>query len=899
MKYFSIILLLMCGQIISTDVFGQPRPGSSLKKTIYGFENIQDSTKTKTWWFHGYVPSSIEGMTKDLEAFKRVGLGGVVFYDQVHGTVSPKSELAMSPEWWKLVYHVARETQRLGLNFEFNVSNGFVAGGPWIKPQNAMKRVECIESTIQGGRTLTMKLDAPKNSSHYFKDIRIVAIPTHDGVGDEANITYTNLPDMDSGAFFQKGRLVTVSPLSSPSYINFDFRKQKELRNISYEIGPTGKSTTSATNIPAPPQDTFVGTGYRILPPVGELQCSDNGMDYRKVCDLKPLYLAHESYKKKTLSFAAVKARYFRIKLSGWDGSVQGKTLKIGNISLSSDAKVNEYEYKAAYISEYIEKSMNSPKFSSLENIQLNEERDITDCLSSDGTLRWKAPKGNWKILRFCMVPTGGVIKHGRPNMMGLECDKMSAVASKLQFDSYFAVILDSLQSHGLNNLQGMIMDSHEAGSQNWTDDFPAEFKKRRGYDLFPYLPVMAGYVVKDIRHSEAFLYDVRLTIADLIAERYYGCMDSLCRQRGITFTAQATGNAQCIVAIPIVAKGKVQKPQGEFWAMQPDGNYDIKEASSAAHLYGKNIASAEAFTDARLEDNPSNLKTNADAAYAFGINEFVICASAHQPDDIAPGNNGGRVYNTFCRNNPWWNTSENFWNYQSRMAYVMRQGRPVADLCVYLGNNAPVRILTHRLPEIPSGYDFDAFTEDALLTRMNISDGRILLPSGQSYSMMVLPRSGEISYDALCKIASIVKGGGMVYGNRPTGSPCMKDIGKDKEYRQLVDDLWNHPNAWKGKVFSSMTLTEALHKAGVAPDIQGSRLLFAHRETDDCDIYFLNNHTDRRVNGTFVFKTQRKNAQLWDPMTGQRSSIESDKGIVRLDLEARQAVVVVFTDER
>ena len=157
------------------------------------------------------------------------------------------------------------------------------------------------------------------------------------------------------------------------------------------------------------------------------------------------------------------------------------------------------------------------------------------------------------------------------------------------------------------------------------------------------YLPVMAGYVVGSTQESDGFLYDVRRTIADLIADNYYATFDRLCRERGLDFTAQATGNALCIVADPIQAKGRVSKPQGEFWAIHPDGNYDIKESSSAAHLYGKSIASGEAFTDAQFSHSLAYIKSLADYAYCFGINEFVVCASAYQPwTDRIPGSTGG-----------------------------------------------------------------------------------------------------------------------------------------------------------------------------------------------------------------------------------------------------------------
>lgn len=897
-EYIVLGVLALQNPVMYADTV--PKKYGSISKTVYGFNNPQDSTRTKTWWFHGHTPASIEGMTKDLEAFKQVGIGGVVFYDQTHGTPDPNTEKAMSNAWWNNIYHAASETRRLGLGLEFHVSNGFVAGGPWITPQKGMKRLECNETLIKGGKAIDTLLSAPQNRYNYYRDVKILAIPTFDNPQTVMHVKSLT-PGVDAGQLFGKGKAIEIKAKDAPVIIEIDYGEAVTLRSMEYNIGVSGKATTSATNVPAPPQETFIGTGYRILPPAGQLQWSEDGEVYSKVCDIKPLYRAHESYSRKTLSFDPVKARFFRIVLDGWDGCSEGKSLRVWNVKLSSDPKINEYEYKAAYISEYIEPTMKSPGYNVSDIMTSKGIKDLTSMVTSDGRLRWNAPEGNWKILRISMVPTGGSLKHGRKNMMGLECDKMSAEAATLQFNSYFARILDSLENRGFDNLKGMVMDSHEAGSQNWTDDFMSEFARRRGYSLETYLPVMAGYVVDDVRKSEGVLYDVRQTIAELISERYYGTLDSLCRSRGITFTAQATGNAQCIVAIPIEAKGKVQKPQGEFWLIHPDGNYDTKESSSAAHLYDKQVASAEAFTDGNINTMPSDMKKIADIAYSFGINEFVICASAHQPDKRVPGFSGGRVYATYSRNNTWWSKSRSFWDYQARISYVMRQGRPVADLCIYLGNNAPVRIMTNRLPVIPAGYDFDAFTEDALLNRMSTHEGRATLPGGQSYAMMVLPRSGEISFDALSKIAAMVKQGMTLYGNKPKGSPSGKDTGKEKEYRSLVDELWNSPDGHygKGRVLTGMTLAEAVEKAGITPDVSGPKLHFAHRETADGDIYFLYNHSKNVIDSTFTFRSNHRHAQLWDAVTGKRYSLKTKEGSARIRLMPGESCFAVFTDKR
>ncbi len=897
-KYILLPFLLITLSLL--HAISMPDSSGSVRQALLGFMHPQDSARTKIWWFHGKYPSRKDGMKEDLVSFKKIGIGGIVFYDQVHGAQEPGTEKAMSREWWDNLYYVANETKRLGLSFEFHVSNGFVAGGPWITPGMAMKRIECTDTIVSGGRRVNLHLKAPDNRYAFYKDIKVMAIPTKED-DDLAIPQYaTNMPDFKPQNLFLGTELYSIPPThDTPLYIYIDYTSPKTIRSISYLIGPSGKATTSATNIPGMPQEDFVGTGYRQLPAVGELQWSEDGEVYHKVCDLKPLYKAHESYKRKNISFLPVKARFYRLKLDGWDGIDEGRPLRLGHVTLSSDAKINEYEYKAGYISEYIEKSMNSPSYNSSDAIPLAAVHDITCCLDANGTLCWDVPPGRWRILRMCMVPTGGKTKHGRPDMEGLECDKMSVAAATLQFHSYFKQIQDSLNCHGYYNLSGMAMDSHEAGSQNWTDDFLAAFYTLRGYDLTPYLPVMAGYIIGDVRTSESVLCDVRLTIADLIAERYYGTFDRLCRENNMVFTAQATGNAQCIVAIPIVAKSKVQKPQGEFWVKQPDGNYDIKEASSSAHIYGKSIASAEAFTDGDATTMPSDLKNIADAAYSFGINEFVVCASAHQPLSVPGGNPGGRCYATYSRNNTWWDKSEAFWDYQARISYMMRQGRPVADLCVYLGNNAPVRILTHRLPKIPAGYDFDAFTEDALITRMRSDRGKIILPTGQVYSMMVLPRSGEISWKALKKIASLVYSGAYVYGNRPTGSPSLTDICHEGEYNALVDSMWNGRNYGKGRVFTGMTLEEALHKANIVPDVAGTKLYFCHREMDDGDLYFLNNHTDVHITGEYVFKTKYRYAQLWDAISGKRYALPYFDKAIKLEFAPRESYVIVFSNTK
>ena len=893
----------------------------SLREALAGFLTPQDTARTKVWWFHGETETTREGITADLEAFRRAGVGGVVYYDQVHGDGKGACE-AFSPEWWEMLFFAAREAARVELSFETHISNGFVAGGPWITPESGMQMLTATDTTLTGGRRIEVRLPKPESAYGCYGDVAVLAFPVADDAGDSRSLhprIACNIRDLDAEKIFEHGKALVRIPTPEHGdtvFLTLDFGRDFTARSLSYQAAPQGKATTSATNVPGCPSDTFTGTGYRVLPDLGTLEASDNGTDYRPVCRLLPIYKAHSNWRQKTVSFPAVTARYFRLRLYGGEESDRAPDIRLSDVCLSSRACIDQWEEKAGLFSEYIEKDR-TPAYAPEETVQRENIIDLTTRVDSGGTLRWDAPQGRWRIVRLAYVPTGGKTKHGRSNMKGLECDKLSAHAVEVHWNNYLKPIADSLKRHG-GRLSGVAMDSHEAGSQNWTKGFEKEFLLLRGYDMMPYLPAMAGYVVGSREESDRFLFDVRRTIADLIAEKYYGTLQRLCRENGLEFTAQATGNALCSVADPIQAKGRVEKPQGEFWAIHPDGNYDIKECSSAAHLYGKRIASAEAFTDARFSHSLAYLKSLADYAYCFGINEFAVCASAYQPYlDKIPGNTGGGRHYCLNRNNTYWPYSRSFWNYQARCAFLMRQGEPVIDLCIYLGENAPVKILTHRLPEVPAGLDFDAFTTDALLSRMSADDGRIVLPDGMSYRMMVLPRSGEITWEALQKIASLVKAGVPVYGSRPTGSRSLRDKSHDRQYDALVAEMWGeeatpsgHRRYGKGTVYWGLPLAKAVEAAGIAPDlalahgsVKKDSIYFAHRRLADADLYFIANHADTPINDTFTFHCDRTAAELWNPVTGQRfrlSAEPSPKGFVSvpLQLAAKESFFIVWTDE-
>lgn len=874
----------------SLSIYAQSS-GGSLEKIRKEFFNPTDIARTKLWWFHGETETTREGITADLEAFKREGVGGVVYYDQQHGK-GENALQAFSSEWWDMFRFAAKEAKRLGLTFETHLSNGYVSGGPWITEDLSMQRLDAADTLVNGNQLFKAKLPVPnlRSKSGVVNDVAVVAFPVPDGNWKtslntnpkiSSNISELNANDI----FFPKSsRLIKIPEQKSGEsiYLNIEFDSAFTSRSITYSLRPEGKSRTGAMNFPGPPSDLFYGYGHVTRPNVGQLEGSDDGVNYAKICDLKPMYES-PSWNQRTISFPTTKKKYYRINLHDWTHPKdKNHELQIGQVVISSQAKMDQWEEKAALNSEYIEED-ETPDYPKSAIIDSNTIVNLTKKLNDKGELEWDVPKGQWVIMRFVRVPIGVRTKHGRPNLMGLESDKLSSKATKVQFDNYFKVMRDSLSKIGIS-LNGLHMDSHEAGSQNWTPGYANKFKKLRGYNILKYLPALQGYIVGSGEETSEFLHDMRLTLSDLVSEEYFGTLDSLCRAEGVVLTAQAVGNGLTMVADNVKAKGQVQKPQGEFWAYQTHGSYDVKGTSSAAHIYGKPIASAEAFTDMKFGQSLADMKNVADYAYAFGAQEFVVCASAYQPwIDKFPGSTGGGREYVLNRNNTYWNYSRPFWDYQARCAALMRNGKAVIDLCIYLGDNAPVKLLAYRLPIIPEGYDFDVITQDGLMTRMSPKERCIVLPDGMSYQMLILEREAVISFDALKKIAGLVKEGVPVYGSKPSGSGSLKDAPFSKEYQELVTQLWGtEPTGiktyGKGKVYWGMSVKEALSKHGIQPDaglkskdVPTDKVYYAHRKISDTDIYFLNNHSPDVFNDTIRFRTNATKAEYWDPVTGNQ----------------------------
>lgn len=830
--------------IIAALLLAVARPAAADDGLWQKFVSPDEAARTKVWWFHGETETTREGIDADLEAFRKAGVGGVVFYDQVHGNCDGALP-AMSPEWWQMLKYAALKARSLGLSFEVAASNGYVTGGPWITPRLGMRKLAVADTVITVARRqkVTFKMDG---RSKDFSAIATVMFPDD-----------RQMQDISVGA----GRLTLTA--NDTAVISFDAGRTISVAAISYEVNPRGKGSTSSMNIPGDPQGRYFGAGYVELPPIGDLEYSADGRQWKSAARLPAVesVIGHKT-KERTVSFPAVRGRYFRVRIHDWmDGDGRFAKLTVENVRLSRRDRVDNWQVKTGLRTEVTYPHAEGGNAGAL---RLTDIRDISQQVAADGTVNLTLEPGTWRVMRFGHVPTGSRTKHGRKNLLGLEAGVMSAEAAEVHYSNYFKPICDTLAAIGCKPA-GMCMDSHEAGIQNWTEGFEHRFRSARGYAITPWLPAMAGLIVGDRAKTEQVLLDFRKTIAETIASEYYGTLARLCCEDGVDFTSQAMLN---IDNDNILSRSAATKPQGEFWAYQKNGNYDCLDAASTAHLYGRSIASGEAFTDTPYSATWEELLRIANLAYCRGINEFVVCASSYQPwlDRKYDDSRSAHPY-IFHRLNPEWPSSVGFWNYQARCTQLLREGRPVVDLCVYIGEDVPAKTFAYKLPVIPEGYNFDVCTSDALMHRFSADGGELAVSGGMRYKALVVQDRTHISPEAQLAVEALERGG--------------------------VPVIWCN----RGE-----TVAGGLQRAGISPDMSlqsaarpDDRVCFFHRRTSGSDIYFVYNHSSNSYDAPVRLRTIYNNVELWNPQTMERAAAERlSDGAVRLRLEPYQSMFMV-----
>lgn len=542
---------------------------------------------------------------------------------------------------------------------------------------------------------------------------------------------------------------------------------------------------------------------------------------------------------------------------------------------------------------------------------------NLTAQMDAQGRLVWDAPEGEWTILRLGHTTTGKDNHPSIPEGRGLECDKMSREAMDQHWSGMMATVLGDLGPLAGRVLNNALIDSYEVGSQNWTPKFREEFRRRRGYDPLPFMPVVTGRVVDSIAVSERFLWDFRRTIADLFADNYFGYFGELCRKHGMLFSVEPYGNG---AFDNIQSGGLADIPMGEFWV----GGAAIettKLAASIAHTHGRKYVGAEAFTADDMRGrwlvDPYSIKALGDLVFCNGVNRYIFHRYAHQPwKDLYPGLTMGPWGMHLERTVTWWSQGAAWLRYVARCQYLLQSGLFVADACYFYGDSGPNDLLARSAlrPELPDGYDYDG-CDAATLRRMTVKNGQIVLPDGMRYRVLILPETTFMTPATLREIRRLAREGATIIGPKPAHSPSLSDYPRcDDEVRRMADEVWGDCDGktvqerryGRGRILWGKPLRTVFAESGVAPDFsyrsdsRDTRLVYIHRRADGADIYFVSNQRYRNETAEAVFRVSGRQPELWDPMTGQIVPApvfrqERGRTVVPLTLEPAGSVFVVF----
>jgi len=904
------------------------------------FLSPPDSAKPRVWWHWMNGNITKEGIRLDLQWMKRVGIGGFQNFDAALNTpkLVDKRLVYMTPEWKDAFRYATTLADQLGLEEAIAGSPGWSeSGGPWVKPEQAMKKLVWSETQVEGGQPFHGVLAMPPTVSGPFQNIPLVSLAAQrTGQTEPAALRYYRdsaviafrVPPGDVPILELQPKVTSSGGgIDAPLLSDGDLVKATDLPMasqgqqawIQFEFSPP--QTIRALTL------AMLGGGVRLAGP--RLEASDDGTTYREIA-----VVPGDGAAQHTISFPDSTARFFRVSFRTpappppvvSDLTESSKppgiptTHRITELVLHSGARVNRFEEKAGFATVPDLYGFATPQVSTSEAIPKTDVLDLTSNMRSDGTLDWTPPAGRWTVLRLGYSLTGVTNHPASPEATGLEVDKLNPEHVKAYMDAY----LDNYKSAvgelmGKHGLQYVINDSWEARTQNWTENLLAEFKKRRGYDPQPWLPVLTGRVVESAESSDRFLWDFRKTLSDLLTEYHYDQIETILHRRGMGHYGESHESGRAFIGDGMEVKRRNDVPMAAMWTQRPGVNEerfgynaDIRESASVAHLYGQNLVAAESLTSAFAPWawSPETLKPTADKELAMGLNRFVIHTSVHQPlVDRVPGISLGRYGQWFTRNETWAELAKPWLTYLARNSYMLQQGHFVADVLYFYGEDSNITALfANKGPEVPPGYNFDYLNADALVHLLSVEDRALTTPSGMHYRLLALdPYSQHMSLPVLRKIRDLVAAGAAVAGPKPVSTPSLSD---DKsEFHQLADQLWGSGSGehsyGKGKVYTDQSLSKVLTALHVDPDFEygkpagDTHLLFVHRQLANGDLYFVDNRSDRFEDLDATFRIAGKQAELWHADTGTIEpasfSMAKDRTTVPLHLEPWGTIFVVF----
>ena len=815
-----------------------PAEGGAADPLLSEFLTPPDRTRLRCYWYWMDGHISQDGITRDLEAMRDLGIGepyiGIIGNGQ---SGSPNGEVkALSEAFWQAMEHAIREAGRLGLEMGvFNSPGWSQSGGPWVKPSESMRYLAHTEVRLHGPQQYSAQLPAP---AVFFQDLKVLAFPAPAGDHDVLSARAPTVTgDSQTGLTYQvaapfTARSITITPGGQMNV------------TVEFSVSDDGQVFRPVRSFAVDRHNLASGVGPVPLAPV-------------------------------TVSIPAVTARYFRLRFSS--------ACPLGAVEISAAARVadgagqqlakvfQDPHPPAAFYQWPRQPEPEHPEYV----VSPAQVRDLTSQFTKDGVLTWAVPPGEWVVQRVIALPTGARNGPAPPEATGPEVDKMSRQHLRAHFDAYIGKLLQRLPAEDRRAWKHVVADSYETGPQNWTDDFSADFKDRYGYDPVVFFPVLSGRLVGSADQSGRFLWDMRRLVADRIATDYVGGLRDLSHEHGLRLWLENYGHWGFPSEF-LKYGGNSDEIGGEFWAGTGfDNSLELRAASSAAHTYGSTVVWSEAFTGGpAFEHTPRDLKALGDWAFCQGINQYVLHVYIHQPwTDKFPGVNAwfGTEFN---RQNTWFTRAKPWADYLRRCTVLLQHGKPVADLAYFIGEDAP-KMTGILQPEPPAGYDFDYLNADIIENRLKVEHGRFVLPDGTGYAVLILPPQDTMRPELLAALHKLVLAGGTVVGPAPTHSPSNQNYPAcDAELLRLAADLWPARPGERGRVFHDVSFNEVARQIGLTPDVEcPSGILWKHRQSADADVYFLSNQRLHGRRELISFRATGGEPELWWPDTGRREA--------------------------
>ncbi len=900
---------------------------------------VAPDAEAKPWvyWYWMNGSDTREGISADLQAMHDIGIGGALTMfigDTIHRTGIPKAYRQMSPEWWQLIRYTFSEADRIGVQVGMSAGDGWAtAGGPMIDPEHAMKKLVWSFTAVEGGKAVKQMMPLPPQYSgtyqdlgnplpdnyKFYRDIACYAIPDAPGLTSRMTdfrfTSQSDIPNRDIHRLFDGNIRDEAFIASGRHYIQVTFDQPFLCRSI---------------RIFAP----LSFAAYPYYAASMEVEASQDGIKFEPVTRLEPdQHSWFEFGTPVTFRIPDTKARIFRLLFNTdenipvsmrYVGAIQ-KSLVLSEIELSPFPWIDHFEAKAAYRSRIAPE--NRTGYSVSDALTPDKIINVTKFLDSTGMLKWKAPEGNWIILRLGYTLTG---QENSPagGGKGLESDKLDPEATRILFKGWLGKTLDEVGRDKAGKTFPLAhVDSWEAGTQNWTGNFIEEFRGKRGYDPVPWLPALVGIPVDSSLETERFLYDFRLTLIELMNDNFYGEIAGLAHRNGLRFSAEASGPV--MISDGMLHHKYTDVPMGEFWRDDPspyDKPEDILEAVSGAHIYNHNIVQAESFTDleSKWYEHPFALKAQGDYNLCKGVNKIFFHVYAQQPFiGKQPGITLDHIGLHFNRGQIWWNQAKGWIDYLTTCQSLLQQGYQVADLLCYTGDEVPSRAL---LPDqlnvkLPEGYQYLCINSDALLHQVACEAGKLKLPNGALHKILILPDdaylgNGAYRIELIRKLEEWVKSGLILVGPRPKDVTGLKDYAlHKKELDRIAGDLWGRIDGHaitsnrtgKGVVYWGEPLQNILTGEKVLPDLifgSNDSLAYTHRIVGKDDLYFISNQENKVRHVRVSFRDNGKMPEIWDPLLKTTdkvftSRIENDRISFNLALAPYQSLFVVFDKAR